>query len=1173
MRMIPAAVAAIAVGVMALAAPAFARDASPAPAAKVAQDERAFGQSSLVNINNMSYWFVRDGNSANNPANGNSGVTFPRSTDQVIYQDGMIWGGIVNDGDAQTLRVGGQTYAVGTVPGLIVGNGVGEDPADPSVRIYRIRKDYRFADLKLDYSELFNLGLSEVTDADVAALRAQYDKDWREWPAAKGAPFYDNDGDGVYTPAFDGNGDPILDGTADQPGVANADMVAWFAINDLDVGAATSLYGSKPIGLEIQITIWGYARTDALGDVIFKKYQVTYEGTATTPDDAVINDMYFAQWSDPDLGDYGDDFAGGDVELSLGYVYNGQADDSHYVGFGLAPPAAGYDFLQGPIVPVYLKDDAGANQLDDDGNPILDLSAEAIYNFGRRPGYKNLPMTSYVFFAAGSAIGDPELGEYVGTEEWYNLLRGFQPQPDINNPVPFVNPLTGEETKFTLDGDPTTAAGWNDGIPLPAGDRRIVLDTGPFTMALGDTQEVVVALLGAISTDRLRSVAKLKFTDQFVQDAYNSFFQVASPPASPNVRVAQLDQAIVLDWGWNPTSVDETENVASPGFEFEGYNVYQKPAAESSLDNSVLLGTFDKENGVTTLLGIDLDPVSGIVLNVPQQVGTDFGIRRNLTITKDAVRGGPLVNGQDYYFAVTAYNRATGEASAVTTLESPGLLQISKPQDPPAGSRYSSDAAQVIAGTHTAGASDGSATATVVDPTQTTGHDYQVTFDTDADGNVTWSLSDLTMNATLVTDQTNQTGQAVYIGADGFEIAVNGPPNGMKAWGAPETTFAASGLSLAEFSAQSTGSSATRWFTWANADFGTEGFSGAMTGDINGNWFEPSPVTPADLRTVELRFTAVNEAEGEDQYKPLDLANENVSYAYRYLRGAGNDPPAQADMTSTEAPWDVSKYIINAEGPGAYVYQERVPIALSAWDIEADPPRRLAVGFLENNAPGGLVNGAYGPAFYNTVGNVAGDGPREWLFIFDADYTELGNNNSLLTDFGLLPNATADATEPIIPIMWAIFAGRRIPDRFPQDGFQFLLMANHVNTASDVFNISVAGVETSDAFLAEDIKKITAFPNPYLGVNSAEVSRYNHFVTFSHLPNKVSIRVFDLSGTLVQRLDKDDNDQFLRWDLDNENGLPVASGMYFVHIDMPDINKTRILKLAVVGEQQFLENF
>jgi hypothetical protein len=218
------------------------------PAAKMAQDERAFGQRSLLNINNMSYWFVRDGNSANNPVNGNSGVTFPRSTAHVIYQDGLIWGGIVNDGDPQTLRVGGQTYAVGTVPGAIISKGVAENPADPSVRIYRIRKDYRFADLKLDASELFNIGLGDVTNADVAALRGQYDKDWREWPAAKGAPFYDNDGDGVYTPKFDGGGNPVLDGTADEPGVASADMVAWFAINDLDLGAVTSLYGSKPGG-------------------------------------------------------------------------------------------------------------------------------------------------------------------------------------------------------------------------------------------------------------------------------------------------------------------------------------------------------------------------------------------------------------------------------------------------------------------------------------------------------------------------------------------------------------------------------------------------------------------------------------------------------------------------------------------------------------------------------------------------------------------------------------------------------------------------------------------------------------------------------------------------------------------------------------------------------------
>ena len=135
-----------------------------------------------------------------------------------------------------------------------------------------------------------------------------------------------------------------------------------------------------------------------------------------------------------------------------------------------------------------------------------------------------------------------------------------------------------------------------------------------------------------------------------------------------------------------------------------------------------------------------------------------------------------------------------------------------------------------------------------------------------------------------------------------------------------------------------------------------------MTGDVAHMWFGPTSVSPARLVNVELRFTSVIEDEGEDQYKPIDLTNPNVSYGYRYLRGAGAPPPAPADQTTTQAPYDWSNYIINTSGPGVYVYQERNPIALSAWDVENN--RRLEVGWLENNQPGGLVNGAYGPAFY-----------------------------------------------------------------------------------------------------------------------------------------------------------------------------------------------------------------
>jgi hypothetical protein len=243
-----------------------------------------------------------------------------------------------------------------------------------------------------------------------------------------------------------------------------------------------------------------------------------------------------------------------------------------------------------------------------------------------------------------------------------------------------------------------------------------------------------------------------------------------------------------------------------------------------------------------------------------------------------------------------------------------------------------------------------------------------------------------------------------------------------------------------------------------------------------------------------------------------------------------------------------------------------VPICLSAWDIEANPPRRLEVGFLENNGPGGLVNGAYGPAFNGKADNVAGSGPREWLYVFDLPYTaDSGGGSELLK--------TANAAGDPLPLMWIVFAARRQEARFPLDGDAIQLIANHVNTKDDVFAFTVPGAVASDSLMKEDLKKVNVFPNPYYGINEAETSRYAHFVTFSHLPKKAKIRIFDLAGTLVRTIEKDSAEQFLQWNLNNQEELPVASGLYIAHIEMPDVKKTKILKLAIVQEQQFLENY
>jgi hypothetical protein len=58
---------------------------------------------------------------------------------------------------------------------------------------------------------------------------------------------------------------------------------------------------------------------------------------------------------------------------------------------------------------------------------------------------------------------------------------------------------------------------------------------------------------------------------------------------------------------------------------------------------------------------------------------------------------------------------------------------------------------------------------------------------------------------------------------------------------------------------------------------------------------------------------------------------------------------------------------------------------------------------------------------------------------------------------------------------------------------------------------------------------------------------------------------------LVKTIVKEDDTQFTAWDLRNQNNLPVASGIYIAHIDLPDLGLTKILKLAIVQEDQFLK--
>jgi len=131
---------------------------------------------------------------------------------------------------------------------------------------------------------------------------------------------------------------------------------------------------------------------------------------------------------------------------------------------------------------------------------------------------------------------------------------------------------------------------------------------------------------------------------------------------------------------------------------------------------------------------------------------------------------------------------------------------------------------------------------------------------------------------------------------------------------------------------------------------------------------------------------------------------------------------------------------------------------------------------------------------------------------------------------------------------------------------------NPIQQGSDLFTFSTESNVIANIDIAKDaVEDIRVFPNPYYAYNSESANRFDDFVTFSHLPAKVTIRLFNLAGLEVRKLEKESTEQFLVWDLRNESDMPVASGAYIAHIDMPDLDKVKILKLFIIQDKQIME--
>ncbi|MEW6412748.1 MAG: FlgD immunoglobulin-like domain containing protein [Candidatus Zixiibacteriota bacterium] len=247
----------------------------------------------------------------------------------------------------------------------------------------------------------------------------------------------------------------------------NAGKEPPFAMDYPEQGTVFRITTTKPFTPPDTFTFTAdtppYYVTTLEGSSVYIKYKLYNRGNR------VIKDMYLGYWSDPDLGQGGDDFVGCDTLNNIWFCYNYDNDDTYY---GPAPPVLGFKVLYGPVVP------AAGQTAYFDGQPMAD--------------FENLGLTAFVKFIGGE---DPD--SYSQT---YGFLQGLTKSGE-----PYT--YDGDTLTYIFSGDPVTGVGDLDIAPA---DRRMLGVSGPFDFRPGDSQFVLIKMAVGQGTSNLNSITEVK---------------------------------------------------------------------------------------------------------------------------------------------------------------------------------------------------------------------------------------------------------------------------------------------------------------------------------------------------------------------------------------------------------------------------------------------------------------------------------------------------------------------------------------------------------------------------------------------------------------------------------------------------------------------------------------
>lgn len=1060
-----------------------------------------------------------------------------------------------------------------------------------------------------DFDRIYKVTRGDVENYDRQGITTS---DLEDWPFELGAPVTDGDGDPNNYNLAGGDRPELL-----------GEQVAWWVMND--AGNVKEASQTAPIGLEVQVTAFVFSTADALNNTTFYKYKLIHKG------DEPLTDVYFGLWSDPDLGDATDDFVASDSVLGLGIVYNGDENDGGADGYGSNPPALAYDYFQGPLVP----DTTGGTHVDPDGTEHpgmkrIQMSKFIYYNNDSSvQGNPNCLTTECYDYMRGIWRDGTSItfgGTGYGGDQTTNFMfpgepaqRAYWTEENVDG---FGSRNTPADRRFLMSSGP---------FELSPGDTQDIVYGIVWSQSVSRLASVAqlkfddIFAQGAYNSNfdipppPVAPEVSVDVADQSI------IIEWENDPASNNFLNKYDETSAFL--------VDTTPPDGNTTYTFEGYRILQYES-DSDQEGETLV-TYDVVNNVTTVVDNTIDVLNGgALITEVTAAGSDSGVQtfyelNNLTNGRTYYFGiqayayNPNSQPKIYASPVRRFSaipaprearrqtfRATQgtEVASVRTTgtgDSFGVLATVANPSLVTGAQYEVRIYDALD-------PDGDG-----DPTGGIGN-TSVPVGEDDDGNIIYQLGYVfnkgTLDAdTVLTLQTydlinTTTGETVISGTDFIVENDKNVPFGQNLLTVDGVSFnvETAPADFKDFLMTANGAGPIVPPTGGSADFG--GFpvperpgSGQQVGE--GVWF----FTTGDVGGGASYSTFLTRSVrgGFDPVVPFDWEMRFTQPCYdAWLATVGTQASPEADPYGYVAglPGSAPEGACWAYDRFSYVTDDGdtpVIVPYEIWNTGIATPDdpsddyRMVPGVIDWDGDGYDMQ-----VFDSGISGADNDPESDWTYWFTPSDESPGDAGYQAWVADLLSGTTpynhgGEVFARTVVVNWNggdVTADPFVIDQdMPEAGSIIRIETTKPLANGDVFVVDTAPFRPGN--LGDDVvagredqtlsrEDLTAFyqeqvgvvPNPYKGASSFEIGGLNDEVRFVNLPEQATIRVYTLDGTLIRTLVKNSAEPTFKWDLNTEADLPMASGMYLVHIDMKDFGE-KVIKFGVVKKRIQLDLF